>query len=194
MSNVKECWLTIEHYLKRYTPNAYKTLGNPAEDYEIQQLIEALNLPLPKSLIESLQIHNGQNDDSRLNSFLDYQHLLSCSGIINTYEMMNSICPDEEIVDWIDPKSCEKIKRYYIWNKKWFHFTDSEGDGLIMDFDPAKFGKSGQIFFSAHDDNPPVETLAESYEDWLIKICTKLEQNEFTINRDMILLNEFTFM
>jgi len=193
MGCIKEYWKTIDYNLKKYTPSTYETLAPPATDAEIYKLIKNIALPIPDSLIESLLIHNGQIDSNYMNPFLDYQHLLSSSEIIENYSMMNDIFPDEDTVYYIDESTCRIVKRNFIWNKKWMPFTNCNGDGLLLDFTPAQYGEIGQIFYRPNSGMPPDKALASSYEDWLNKISLIFENGDFQVEDSMVMLNNFTF-
>jgi cell wall assembly regulator SMI1 len=62
-----------------------------------------------------------------------------------------------------------------------------------MDFDPAEKGKTGQIFFRPHDDNPVDKIITETYEGWLKIICKKLENGLYEIEDGEIIFEDFTF-
>jgi hypothetical protein len=62
-----------------------------------------------------------------------------------------------------------------------------------MDFDPAEKGKTGQIFFRPHDDNPVDKIITETYEGWLKIICEKLENRQYEIKDGEITFENFTF-
>ena len=78
-------WAVMEKYLKKYSPDVYKTLAPPAADSQVDKLIKMAELHIPDSFIQSLLIHDGQNDEDRLFPLFDYQHILSCNQIISTY-------------------------------------------------------------------------------------------------------------
>lgn len=193
MNTIENCWRIIEQFLKEYSPNTYETLAPPASALEIEKLKKEINLPIPDSLVQSLLINNGQNDESRIYSLIDYHHFLSCEDIISTYNMMNDIFPDEDIVDYIEPSECAEVRIYYIWNKRWLPITDSNGDGLMIDFDPSETGIEGQVFYRPNSGNPPDKCIARSHEEWMIRICEKLQQGDFRVDDGTILINNFTY-
>lgn len=191
--NIKDYWKTIDQYLRRYSPDTFKTLKGPASDYEIESLIEKIKLPIPDALIQSLKIHNGQEDKLHSPSFIDYHNLLSCSDIIEVYDMMNGIFPDEDTIWYIEPDTCQFVKIYYIWNKRWLPFTEANGDGLMLDFDPAPLGETGQIIYRPNSSNIPDKPISNSYSDWLETICERLEKGEFLVRDGIIEIKDFIY-
>jgi cell wall assembly regulator SMI1 len=193
MNVIESSWRIIEQFLLKHSSDTYITLAPPATVEEIEKLKAEINLPIPDSLIQSLLIHNGQRDENRWLPFFDYQHLLSCEEIIETYQMMNNLFPNQDIVNYINPQDCKVVKLHYIWNKKWLPIPDANGDGLILDFDPSFLGEKGQVFYRPNSDNPPDKTIAKSYEQWMERICHKLQSGKFDVEDNMIKIKEFTY-
>jgi cell wall assembly regulator SMI1 len=192
MSEISYYWKTIEGFLLKNNVEIYNSLSEPAEEKEIKNLESKLNIKLPDTFRESLMIHNGQKENNNFVTFIDYQKLLSVNEMMEQYEMFCDLF-ENETVDFIKLDECKYIKRNYIYNNKWLKFTESNSDGLIMDFDPAIKGKIGQIFFRPHDDNPVDKIITETYEGWLKSICEKLENNLYKIKDGEILFDNFTF-
>jgi cell wall assembly regulator SMI1 len=192
MSEIKYYWKTIDNFLIKNNNEIYSSLLGPAEENEIINLENILNVKLPDTFKESLLIHNGQDEHNNIITFIDYQKLLSINEMIENYKMFCDLF-EGEIVDFIEPDECKYIKKQYIYNNKWLKFTDSNSDGLIMDFDPAEKGKSGQIFFRPHDDNPLDKIITETYEEWLKIICENIENKLYEIKNGEIVFKDFTF-
>ncbi|MDR1223866.1 MAG: SMI1/KNR4 family protein, partial [Tannerella sp.] len=145
MSEIKYYWKTIDAFLIKNGNEIYSSLLGPADEKEINNLENILDIKLPDTFKESLLIHNGQDENNNITTFIDYQKLLSVNEMIKNYKMFCELF-ENEIVDFIKFNECKYIKRQYIFNNKWLKFTESNSDGLIMDFDPAEKGKAGQIF------------------------------------------------
>jgi cell wall assembly regulator SMI1 len=192
MSEIKYYWKTIDNFFIKNNNEIYSSLLGPAEENEIINLENILNVKLPDTFKESLLIHNGQDENNNIITFIDYQKLLSVNKMIENYKMFCDLFEDE-IVDFIKPDECRYIKKQYIYNNKWLKFSDSNGDGLIMDFDPAEKGKRGQIFFRPHDDNPADKIITETYEEWLKIIYETIENKLYEIKNGEILFKDFTF-
>ena len=196
LMNIKDYWKTIDQYLIKYSPNTYNSLMGPASDTEIKRLMEIIKLPLPETLIQSLIIHNGQEHMLDSPSFIAYHNLLSCSDIIKVYDMMNEICPEEDdaTVWYINPDDCKYVKTNYIWNKKWIPITEANsGDGLLIDFDPAPFGQSGQIIYRANTPPSADKPISNSYSDWLKTICERLENGQFSVEDEIINIDRLIY-
>jgi cell wall assembly regulator SMI1 len=188
---IRYYWKIIDDFLLKNNENIYNSLLGPANEIEINNLENILQIKLPDTFKESLLIHNGQVDNNVI-TFFDYQKLLSVNDMIKDYKIHCELF-ENEIIDFINPDKCKYIKRQYIYNKKWLKFTDSNGDGLIMDFDPAKKGKIGQIWFRPHDDSPIDEILTETYGELLKTFCEKIENGLYEIEDGEILLDNFIF-
>ena len=193
MSKIKDYWKIIGDFVKVTDIQIYNSLQGPASEDDIKKLEKALKLNLPDDFKESLLIHNGQNENDYLITFVDYQKLLSVNKMIENYKMFCNLFGKKEF-SVIKPEDCKYIKRNYIYNHKWLKFTESDSDGLILDFDPAEKGTAGQIFFRPHDDNPTDKVIAKSYEEWLKILCEKIENNEYEINDGEIVFEDFTFI
>jgi cell wall assembly regulator SMI1 len=193
MSDITKYWKTIENFLKKTDIEIYNSLLGPTDEKNIKELENILKINLPETFKESLLIHNGQNENNNFITFVDYQKLSSVNKIANDYKMYCDLF-DESDVSFIKESECKYIKRNYIYNHKWLKFTESNSDGLIIDFDPAKKGTIGQIFFRPHDDNPIDKIVAKSYENWLETLCKKIENKEYRIDKGNILFDDFTFI
>jgi cell wall assembly regulator SMI1 len=192
MAEIGYYWKTIDSFLIKNNIGIYNSLLGPANEDEINNFEDILNVKLPDTFKESLLIHNGQNENNNIITFIDYQKLLSVNGMIKNYKMFCELFEDETI-DFIKPDECRYIKRNYIYNNKWLKFTESNSDGLIMDFDPAEKGKIGQIFYRPHDDNPEDKIITETYEEWLKTICERFENKLYEIEDGEIIFEDFTF-
>jgi cell wall assembly regulator SMI1 len=192
MSEIGYYWETIDDFLVKTNNEIYDSLLGPADENEINNLEKILNIKLPDSFKESLLIHNGQDENNHIITFIDYQKLLSVNEMIKHYKMVIDLF-ENETVYFIKPDECKYVKRHYIYNNKWLKFTESNGDGLIMDFDPAEKGKIGQIFFRPHDDNPVDKILTDSYGEWLKIICERIENKLYEIKNGEIIFEDFTF-
>jgi cell wall assembly regulator SMI1 len=192
MSEIEYYWKTIDNFLIKNNNEIYNSLSGPAGNDEINNLENILNIKLPNTFKESLLIHNGQDENNNIITFVDYQKLLSVNEMIKNYKMFCGLF-ENETIEFIKPNGCKYIKRYFIYNNKWLKFTESNSEGLIMDFDPAEKGKIGQIFYRPHDDNPVDKILTETYEEWLKTVCERLENKLYEIKNEEIVFENFTF-
>ena len=193
MSDIVNYWKTIENFLKKTNLDIYNSLLGPANENSIIQLEKYLKINLPVTFKESLLVHNGQKENDNLITFVDYQKLLSVDKMIEDYNMFCGLFEENDF-SIIKQNECKFIKRNFIYNHRWLKFTESNSDGLIMDFDPAIEGTIGQIFFRPHDDNPIDKIIANSFEKWLEKLCNKIDNSEYKIEDSEILFEDFTFI
>ena len=147
---IDQYWKTIESVLQRELPDVHRTLRPGATEEQIKSIERTIGKVLPPSFRESLAIHDGQDDPTRLLPLFNYNSFSSCSEIIADWEMMQENFPNNDIIDWLEP---DKIQNR-IWDSGWIKFTESEGDGYAVDLHPAHNGVLGQVFYLAHDDNP----------------------------------------
>jgi cell wall assembly regulator SMI1 len=194
MSDIANYWKTIDDFLRKTNANIYNSLSGPADENNIKELENILKVNLPDTFKESLLIHNGQNEKDNIITFVDYHKLLSVNEMIKNYKMLCGLFDENETIDFIKPNDYKYIKRNYIYNHKWLKFTESNGDGLIIDFDPGEKGTMGQIFFRPHDDNPIDKIIAKSYGNWLRKLCGKIGNKEYEIKNGALLFEDIIFI
>jgi len=194
LNSVRQSWNIIEGVLRTELPEVYATLAPPATRQAIATLSAAFTyVKLPAAFIESLQIHDGQIDPQRLLPLFDYQHLLSASQILETYQMLQGIFPDEPTVNHISPTDCHIVRRNRIWSSRWIPFTESNGDALVLDFDPASKGIAGQVFFRPNSDNPPDKALAPNFSHFLDGFAQRMASGAFEIKAGALTFADFTF-
>lgn len=139
-------------------------------------LENSLPFNLPEDFKLSLLHHDGQNDPAQQLGWLNYNKLLTTEETYEAYTMHCELFDDWEPVAGLKP---DKIKNV-VWSKQWLKFTEFEGDGYILDMDPAKNGIEGQIFYHRHDD-PVSKTLAKSYRGFLSAIAESFQQGHYKI-------------
>lgn len=182
---VGDSWAMIEKCVWDAVPDVARTLRAGASPDDIQRLQAALNLELPEDFTASLMLHNGQDDPLRLHGLFNYNLLSSVDDIIADYEMLKSLFAEEGPIEWLIP---DKIQNR-IWCPGWVKFTESEGDGYVLDLSPAANGTAGQVFYRSHDDNS-TKTTADSYAAFLERVAVLMTERRYSVSRRMIVLDE----
>jgi cell wall assembly regulator SMI1 len=182
---VPESWGIIEKVLADAAPEVAATLKGGASKEDIAILERKIEWMIPRDFRESLEIHDGQNDPSRLLGIFDYNLLLPISEMIADYEMLRGLFDREPPIDWLVP---DKIQNR-IWTPGWLKFTEAEGDGFVIDMDPAKNGVPGQVFYRSHDDNP-TEVTATSFGEFLSRVAALMADGAYRLERGIIVFDE----
>src|SRR4051794_12453849 len=84
---VPESWRIIEKVLAEAVPHVAETLRAGASAADIALLESQIGLRIPSDFRESLEIHDGQDDPSRLLGIFNYNVLSPISQVIADYEM-----------------------------------------------------------------------------------------------------------
>jgi|SRR5215207_10246583 len=182
---VSESWSVIEKVLAEVAPQVAVTLRAGASPEDIALLESKIGLKIPPGYRESLEIHDGQDDPSRLLGIFNYNQLSSISHVIADYEMHRDLFQNEPPIDWLVP---DKIQNR-IWMSGWIKFTEAEGDGYVIDMSPTGNGTLGQIFYRSHDDNP-TEVTAPSFGTLLSRVAALMSEGAYSLEHGVIVFDE----
>lgn len=185
MIEVEESWSIIERVLSQVVPHVYETLRPGASENEIARLEDVIGIRLPDEFRRSLSRHDGQNDPTRLLGLFNYDRLLPIDDIISESRMMQELFADDDPIEWLVP---DKI-RNVVWCDRWVKFTDSEGDGYVLDLSPGPNGIAGQVFCRRHDDNPVVVT-ASSFGGFLERVALLMEEGEYDLDDGVVVFDQ----
>jgi cell wall assembly regulator SMI1 len=189
MKAIAAAWRRIEDTHKEHVPATYKALGRPATDDQIATLQRNFGRTLPGDLVASLRIHNGMRARDRAVALFDNQILLSTTGIAAAWQKRRDLFGGRRA----DGGGCpltrtRKIRNDRRWNVAWVPITADEGDGFVVDLDPAGRGTVGQVFSFYHDGFRPREVVAASYGEWLQKLARQFTRGQFTVEEGSIWL------
>ncbi|SMF79536.1 Cell wall assembly regulator SMI1 [Paenibacillus uliginis N3/975] len=118
-----------------------------AKDEEFQLLENTLGVILPEQMKAFYKIHNGQEWNLGVESFVRNLTLSPISQIIDNWQFLQ---------DEFDPEDMEAdiesgIKPF-LWNAKWIPIAENGGgDYLCLDTDPSEAGVTGQVLYYWHD-------------------------------------------
>jgi cell wall assembly regulator SMI1 len=177
--DLRETWTRIETALVQHVPETAATLAPRATEAEIAELEAAIGLQLPDDYRQSLQVHNGQIDPSKVHHLTIEGLLASTRQVAETWRMLTEIDDDfrRREPNWDSPE------RGAWWDRHWVPFTIGNGDCLCINLNPVV--RPGWRFAEivCHiNSNPHEPGIAASYGDWLKTVATKLESGDFAIN------------
>ncbi|MHC3469316.1 SMI1/KNR4 family protein [Streptomyces sp. 7R007] len=138
-------WSRIETWLARHAPRTRAELAPPAAPEAIAAAEEAVGMPFPEPLTESLLRHDGTGCGVLLPPFWT---MLSTERIVDDWRMRTRIhgapsAADEER----DPES----EYGPWWHRQWIPFAaDGCGDHLVVDQRPTR--RTGRIGDADHED------------------------------------------
>ena len=171
LTDIATIWNAIERELGVHAPAVLPTLNGPATDRDIERLESTIGYSIPHDVRESLKLHNGQDDPSRLHLLCEAGTLLSVDRILEVWEMITEIdrvlsdqIPDRAGVEW--------------WNPAYLPISDFEGDYLCVNLLAHDFG---EVLWHVHD-NGIEHCVFASYTDWLQFVASVFTEKRFAVD------------
>ena len=132
-----------------------------ATDEDIKNFEEKFGISLPEDVKELYRYKNGSKFfalfpciiDERDMAFnlMSLEQIEKSKGYFQNKDALLTDFPDYFTKEDIERMKDERIKPY-LFNKKWFPFAEyCDSCYLMLDFDPGKEGKEGQIICYIHD-------------------------------------------
>ena len=160
----------------------YKEIVGATEE-EISAFEEKFGITLPEDVKELYRYKNGSKFFSILPCVIDKRdmafNLMSLEqvekskGYFQNKDALLTDFPDYFTKEDIERMKDERIKPY-LFNKKWIPFAEyCDSCFLMLDFDPGKVGKEGQIICYIHDPDEVIyaaESLTELVENIMEEI------------------------
>ena len=154
-----------------------------ATDEEIKNFEEKFGISLPEDVKELYRYKNGSKFfaifpciiDERDMAFnlMSLEQVEKSKGYFQNKDALLTDFPDYFTKEDIERMKDERIKPY-LFNKKWFPFAEyCDSCYLMLDFDPGKEGKEGQIICYIHDPDEVIyaaESLTELVENIMEEI------------------------
>ena len=172
---ITTAWNAIERELTVHAPTVLPTLNGPATDGDIERLESTIGHTIPNDLRASLELHNGQDDPSRLQLLCEAGILLSIDRMLEVWEMMTKI--NHDLDDQIS--DCSGVEW---WNPAYLPISDSEGDHLCINLLADDFG---EVLWHVHD-NGIEHHVFPSYTDWLQHVASILTEKRFAIDGEFL--------
>lgn len=140
-------WKRIEAWLERNAPDIRADLQPGASDSELSAAANAFGAALPDEMVASYRIHDGTRGAA--GPLFGNWRLLSLADAIVARKTINAPA-DEEASDEVEDVAAPQIKAEW-WNPNWIPAaSNTSGDYLCVDIDPAKAGTRGQIISYYH--------------------------------------------
>ena len=155
-----------------------------ATEEEIKNFEEKFGITLPEDVKELYRYKNGSKFFSILPCVIDkrdmafnlmsLQAMEKSKGYFQNKDALLTDFPDYFTNEDIEGMKDERIKPY-LFNKKWFPFAEyCDSCYLMLDFDPGKEGKEGQIICYIHDPDEVIYA-AESLTELVDGIIEEIE-------------------
>jgi cell wall assembly regulator SMI1 len=172
-----EVWAQIAHEMERISPDIRSTLNPPAQMESILLLEEKLGVPLPEDFKSYLLTFNGQNEDGENFPLVGYNYFLSVEQIMKTMDTQMDNFGNNETVDFVNENKIKAV----LWNRLWIPFSELNSQMLILDLDPAKNGKTGQVFqcWPGFDHERDDIVCAPSFALFSRELLRRLRADEF---------------
>ena len=145
---------------------------------------EKFEITLPDDVKELYNYKNGSNYLSILPCLVDERDMAFCLLSLQAIEKTKHYFQNRdtlltEFPEYFTGEDIEKMKdsriKPYLFNKRWIPFAEyCDSCFLMLDFDPDKEGKEGQILCYIHDPDEVVY-VAESLKDLIFSILREIK-------------------
>lgn len=161
----------------------YQEISGASEE-EIAALEEKFEITLPDDVKELYNYKNGSKYLSILPCLIDEKGMAFCLLSLQAIEKTKHYFQNRdtlltEFPEYFTGEDIEKMKdsriKPYLFNKRWIPFAEyCDSCFLMLDFDPDKEGKEGQILCYIHDPDEVVY-VAESLKDLIFSIIREIK-------------------
>ena len=161
----------------------YQEISGASEE-EIAAFEEKFGITLPDDVKELYSYKNGSNYLSILPCLIDERDMAFCLLSLQAIEKTKHYFQNRdtlltEFPEYFTSQDIEKMRneriKPYLFNKKWSPFAEyCDSCFLMLDFDPDKEGKEGQILCYIHDPDEVVY-VAESLKDLIFSIIREIK-------------------
>jgi cell wall assembly regulator SMI1 len=180
---MQEIWQRIENWLQQNSPEIMADLLPGASDDQISQLEQTTQSQLTEDVEVSYRIHNGTRGGGP--PLMGNWRLLKLEQIAREWTLQEQLSADGVFED----DECEHkdpIQPVW-WNAQWIPIgSNSSGDFICLDLNPAPGGNVGQVISYWHTD-PDRKVLANSFRDWLTKFADDLESGQYRVEEGWLL-------
>ncbi len=183
MRQVATSWKLIEAVLWEHAHSVSRSLRPPASDRQIELLKRKLPVSLPRTLEQSLRIHDGMRSQfrGRQIDLVDGWLMSSAAEIASNWQMMWDLrCECGFGGDQVT--TTRALKNNMHWRAGWIPVLDENGNRIVIDMDPGSKGRVGQVFRWFNYGHVPMKVVAESWGAWLDKMAEELHARRFKLN------------
>lgn len=178
MRRVASSWKVIEEVLKQNAHASYRALRPPVTKYALRRLQKHFDVPLPTDYLASLAVHDGLRDPESLFDYmtlLPVQKVIHWSGVARSVQIMGEFTGDET-----DRRGV--VKTEWRWRDAWVPImADAGGNLMVLDLDPAKKGKRGQVLRWRNSDSR-IDVVSRSFAEWLDCAAEELRNRRFSLS------------
>jgi len=169
-------WNDLRVWCEEHRPTMLEALAAPVTVPD-REALRNCGLPVPESLLDSLDVHDGESDLTEAGLFESGGVLLSAQRMLEHRDMLReSLAGMESDADGEAPPPTLGPLRPMSFNERWLPIMDMNGDVTwYLDFDPAPGGVIGQVI---RVDSESAEWIvcAESYEQFVTAYLQDLQQ------------------
>lgn len=161
----------------------YQEISGASEE-ELVAFEEKFGITLADEVKELYSYKNGSNYLSILPCLIDERDMAFCLLSLQAIESTKHYFQNRdtlltEFPEYFTGEDIEKMKdsriKPYLFNKRWIPFAEyCDSCFLMLDFDPDKEGKEGQILCYIHDPDEVVY-VAESLKDLIFSIIREIK-------------------
>ena len=174
---MEKIWKRIEAWLEENAPETLADLRPGASEADVRKAEKALSVRLPEDMAASYAVHDGARGGSAP-LFGDYT-LLSLEAAVKEWKTLKKLARGG-VFEFMTGKPAPRVKPDW-WNPRWIPVaSNSSGDFLCADLDPARPGKAGQIVSFLRADAAR-ELVAKDFKSWLSGFAKDLESGGYKV-------------
>lgn len=176
---MEKIWKKIEAWLEANAPETLADLRPGASEADVKKAEKAFSARLPEDVVASYAVHDGARGGSAP-LFGDYT-LLSLEAAVKEWKTLKKLA-GSGVFEFMSGKPAPRVKPDW-WNPRWIPVaSNSSGDFLCVDLDPARPGKPGQIVSFLHADAAR-ELVAKDFKSWLGGFAKDLEAGQYKVDK-----------
>jgi cell wall assembly regulator SMI1 len=175
---MSEIWKRIIAWFIANVPSKFFAPMPGVSHDEINAAESRMHLHLPEDVREFYLLHNGVGE---YGLFFDGYELLTLDQIVTFWKGAERVLDVQEagllpgLDDYCSPVG--PIKKV-MWNLKWVPIMDADGNGVLIDLDPAPGGNVGQVI-ERSSDMGPLRVLADNFRNFLSRYADELEAGKY---------------
>ena len=184
---IEKLWNRLETWARAHQPAMLEDLNPGASDADLALLQDSLDVQLPPAFIQSLQVHNGENDGWPYKVFAGHGAYLPVEAILKNWNLRNQVALQMvEFQDQLDAEVASGARTMEVhgpvkavsFRPGWVPFMDCNSDIFwAMDFDPADGGIAGQII-EVDFEGGSWRVISKSFEDFFSAYIEGLEMSK----------------
>jgi cell wall assembly regulator SMI1 len=178
---MRHVWRQIDAWLETYSPEVHASLSAPGDEAHIDEIQQKMGLVFPADLRASWLCHDGASGPG---GFVDGWGLFSVDETFAEWCTYESDRADPALFASLSDhvRASAGVRSMY-WNARWVPVAGlGSSDVVCVDLDPAPGGISGQVIVRWKSGD--IETIASSFEHWLLRFATDLAAGRYVVEAD----------